>query len=186
MSPTRSHLTFLPVAASIALIVALNLPACKRSPPAPPAPTGRVTAGLTHKLSPGAPFAQLTSTERTVSYTVEGKAAGPDDPKIILVRSSKVYGPDENGRRIVSETFLSSLPEIKNAANFTTAPVSIDGLPGYETTAVAFSTKTGTKLRVFCTALFAADGSYYVVGLAPTGSELVDTLKAAAATLQVQ
>ncbi|MGE3107261.1 MAG: hypothetical protein AB7G11_01395 [Phycisphaerales bacterium] len=153
-----------------------------------PAALSRATEGLRQSLSPAAPFQLASDTGKTLLYVAPDPTGTNPSPslKLVLTRSSKVFDDRAAVREIAPRVFIQDLPEVKNAANFQTSPVTGDGLPGFETTAIAFHSQTNARLHVVCVKLYAADGTHTILGLAPVEAQAQQTLRDAAATFRAR
>ena len=146
------------------LLTALAAASCDGKPGAPAQPAGRSTAGLGYTLSAPEGFALLMDNGKTKNWTPGGRAVAPDEPRIVLTRSSKVYPEDPRVRRLAPEQMVQGLSnDLTQVAIARTVPVTIDGMPGFETTARAQSARGASPVEVYAVALFAADGTFYVV-----------------------
>lgn len=152
--------------------------ACDGKPAAPAPPPGRTTAGLSYTLTPPEGFALLVDSEKTKNWTPGGRAVAPDEPRIVLTRSGKVYPDDNDVRRTVPETMIRGLTnDLAQPTIIRTVPVTIDGMPGFETTAQAASARAdGVTLEVYVASVFAADGTFYIVAY-DGGDDAAENLK---------
>jgi hypothetical protein len=142
------------------LLLALILTGCGPSAPAAPG-AARTTAGLPFTLTPPPDFALALEKEKTKSWTPGGGPVKAGGPLLVLTRSGKVYPADDRVRRLSPEEMVKGL-KLTNQVILSNAPITIDGMPGFEVTAKA-KVADGTPVRVYCAALFAADGTFYVM-----------------------
>jgi hypothetical protein len=159
---------------------------CGKSAPA--APPSRNTAGLSFSLTPPEGYGLLREAERSKSWTPGGRPVPADEERIVLTRSSKVYPAEEKVRQLATDQMIRGLEGFTNVVMLETTPVTIDGLPGYESRAKALGSATNAPVRIYCCALFAADGTFYVIGY-DGGEDAVDNaakFKAAAQTVTVK
>lgn len=144
------------------VVAACALAACNGQHSAPPA--GRTTAGLKFTVAAPEGFGLVVDNGRTMSWTPGGRAVAPDEPRIVLTRSSQVYPADEAVRRQAPQRFLEGLTKDLTRVVVTgTDPITIDGMPGFETTARATSVRGGMPLMVYAASVFAGDGTFHMV-----------------------
>lgn len=145
----------------MAIFAALVLTACDGGSAQP---AGRTTAGLDFTIAVPDSFGLVVDNGKTMSWTPGGRAAAPDEPRIVLTRSSQVYPADVTVRRQAPERFLQGLTRHLTRVVVTgTTPITIDGMPGFETTARATSVQGGMPLEVYAASLFAGDGTFHMV-----------------------
>jgi hypothetical protein len=140
--------------ASILLLAVLV--SCEKPSPA------RSVAALPFSITPPPGLALATETEKTKAYTPSG-VRGPGGARLVLTRSSKVFDERDAIRRAGPEQFVRDVDEVWTPNSFQTSAISIDGLPGYETTADA-TDQQGAPVRVFCAKLYAADCTFTLFG----------------------
>lgn len=171
--------------ATSCLVIAFSgtLNGCDKGSPVatPTAAPDRASVNLTHALTPAAPFKLHKDTGKTVVYTFDG-GVGPDVPKVILTKSSKVFLNNPQVREVGPQVFIEEFPDITTPADFKTQPVTYDGFAGYETTAIVFHAATRVKMHAYCAKLYASDGTYTILGLAPVEAQALQQLRDAAAT----
>ena len=167
---------------TVAVVVAVSLlifSGCGKSKP-----PERTTAGLTYSLTPPEGFAVFADNGNTVTYTPGGVLVQPGEPRMVLMRTDKVFMRDERVREAGPEQFIRDLLDAPRG--FVTVPVTIDGMSGYEATAVA--SKDGLDLEAYCAKVYCADGTFTIVGYC-AGEDAkahVREFRAAAATLTVR
>lgn len=168
------------------LITPIFLQACNRPPAAPPAT--RTTANLAFTLTPPPGFASTKDGDKSKAWTSGGLPAAPDEPHLVLTRSSKVYPADDNVRRFGAEQLIRGINQLGGVVIVATKPITIDGMPGFETTAKAMAAGNNAPVRVYAAAVFAADGTFYVLGYDGGDDSLAtqDLFRAAAQTLTVK
>lgn len=167
---------------AVALVVAVG---CGKGS----APAGRTTAGLGYTLTPPEGFALAADNGKTKNWTPAGRTVAPDEPRIVLTRSSKVLPPDDEVRRLVPEQMIKGLTgSLAQPVIVKTTPVTIDGMPGFEVTAKAVAVGNGAPVRVYVASVFAADGTFHVVAYDGGEDSLsnLDLFRAAAHTLTVK
>jgi len=143
---------------AVVLMSALVGAACDRSPPVA---SGRATAGLAYTLTPPPGFAKAMDTGKTINWTQGGQKTAPDDPRLVLTRSDKVMAADDRVRRLAPEAMIKGLA-LQSPSVLQTTAVTIDGFPGFTSVARAHA-PDGGEVWVHCTALFAEDGTFYVL-----------------------
>jgi hypothetical protein len=141
-----------------------------------------------YTLAPPEGFALLKEAERSKSWTPGGQPVPADEGRLVLTRSSKVYLADDNVRRLGPEQMIRGLQGFSNIVVLDTTAVTIDGMPGYESRAKAVGSASGAPVRIYCAAVFAGDGTFYVVGhdAGDDAAENADRFRSAAQTLVVK
>lgn len=129
------------------------------------APTTSTTT-LPFAYAPAGALKLLKETAKSAVLTPDGAPARNDlEPKLVLTRSNKVFSNDAKPRG--PKTFITDMGSFSNLTFSQQQSIRGAGVSGFMITAKATSTAMGKPLSVFCAQLYAADGTYTALGMAP-------------------
>jgi hypothetical protein len=150
---------------------------CEKSPSSsakgtPPTVALRTTINTSFTLTPPAGMKLLEQTEKTITFVTSENGRVTKLPMLIATRSSKVFANDPKLLRAAAEQFIKDLPDTNVTTPFRSTPITIDGMPGYESFAdVLFD---GEPAVLLCSKVIASDGSYAIVAVMAKANEARD------------
>lgn len=138
----------------------------KRDKPAQGKTAPPADAGLPFTVSPGPKLKRTVGMGKMLLFTKEGvvPAKSPSDP-LFVVAPSVNDSPIDGDRAAFARRRLGQTANTTEVILTSHKPVTINGLPGYESEATGRDEKTGTQIALYQVMLFDSQGYILMQGL---------------------